>query len=254
MRNEELKKFLSSEEIQEVGGGKKLIDYRKEKGPFSERNLYAYLDYLDLDIENLEGQKILDVGPSLEFLRAAKTKNLDVTGVDASVRPNKREDDKLVYGSGQFLPFKEGRFDLVLANNSVPLHVPHEDDVSGLLSIYEMLRVAKKEVRIIPFTPDEVFEREGKIFFGYDFDRERPVGFYGFNLKDLLEKAGINYEIRFMRGVKPEDFKPKPWLPPGYEKEGGQFVILSKNEKSDLSPILDEIKALIKKQQEALKK
>jgi predicted SAM-dependent methyltransferase len=245
-------KFLSNKEIQAIKSGKAEINFQ-EKGGFAERGLDSYLEMFDLDEAELEGKKVLDVGPSLKFQREAKEKNINVVGAEQSFREDLQDHDKFVQGSAQFLPFKDESFDLVLASNSVPLHLEREDNVSALLSIYEMLRVASKDgqVRIFPFTPKEIFEKEGKVV--YSDHQDKLAGgpnkqFTRFNLKNLLEKAGIGYDIKDSRYIKGKEIKKKPWVNPGWEKTGNQFITINKTEESNLQLILNDIKNLIKKE------
>ncbi len=243
--------FLSDEEINSVKSGKEMIDFMK-KGGFAERGLASHLEMFDMTESELKGKKVLDVGASLRFQREAREKNIDVISIDISPREGLKDYDNLIYGSAQFLPFKDGAFDMVVASNSVPPHLEREDNIGALLSIYSMLRVANEngQVRIFPFTPKEIFEKEGKIIYSDPQDKlssHQNRQFTGFNLKKLLEDAGIEYDIKDAGYIKGKEIEKKPWVNPGWEKTGNQFIVMHKNEKSNLRPILDEIKKLIDK-------
>jgi ubiquinone/menaquinone biosynthesis C-methylase UbiE len=240
---------FSEEEILAIKSGKKQTDFQ-EKGGFAERGLDSYKEMFNLDEQELEGKKILDVGPSLQFQREAKEKGINVVAVDQSFRRDAKGAEKFIEGSAQFLPFKNESFDEVLASNSVPLHIEKNDDVGALLSIYEMLRVVKKDgkVKIFPFTPKEIFEKEGKVVFNDPDQFPEAKRFTAFNLKDLLDQGNIPYDIKDVVNIERMNIKPKPWIKPGWEKAGTQFIVMEKNKESTLEPLFNEIKRLIEEQ------
>ena len=239
--------FLSEEEIEAMRSGKTEIDFQKEGG-FAERSWSEYEDVFDLKVDECKGKTILDVGPSFHFQREAKEKGVDVIAVDPSQRREVKAEDKFVKGSAQFLPFKTNSVDKVLAFFSVPAHIDKNDDAEALLSIYEMLRVAKSggEVRIFPFTPREIFEKEGIYNLNDPARFPEAKRFKGFNLKELLDQGQIPYEIRDIKSID-KNISHNPNIATGWEKAVQQFIVMQKIDKSNLEPMQQKIEELLKK-------
>jgi len=122
---------------------------------------------------DLEGRSILDVGSGCgEFVQEARKHGIDAYGVDES-HPNElrrperlgyttnegANNEGLVVGNADSLPFEDDRFDYVSSHASVPLMGrPTEESISR--HVNEMLRVVKVggEVRISPFKENPPYE------------------------------------------------------------------------------------------------
>jgi len=112
-----------------------------------------------------------------------------------------------------------------------------------------MLRVVKEggEIRINPFTPDRVFEKDGKIIYSDPKSGRGDNQFADFNFKKLLKECKIHYEINDHTDIK-------KWLIPNYtgdsdwEKHSLQFLLIRKTKETNIGPILEEIQKLIKEQ------
>lgn len=137
--------------------------------PTTSRGLDEYVERLGLELESLRHKVILDVGSgqgqfakdvkesgieaevySLDPLFASKEKQEEL-GKQTRISGDIYKDDKSVAGLGELLPFKDGSFDLVLANYSLPWHADLKEQIADFFS--ESLRVLKPggEIRFGPY-------------------------------------------------------------------------------------------------------
>lgn len=245
-----LEKFPNSKKTESIISGKSEIRY---KYPPSERGLKEYTEQFNLDLDELRGKKVLDIGASFNFQRQAKEEGIDVIALDAFGRKDANKENKaFVVGTGQFLPFNDNSFDVVLANNSVPLHLKREDNIGALSAIYEMLRVANinGKVKITPFTPAKVFEKEGGIILSNPEIHPKNQ-FLDINLKEILEESNISYKVNdrkdIERWLSPDYLKYNLGNPDWYKDSGAQFIEMHKTENFNSEPFLREIKRLVNK-------
>lgn len=141
----------------------------------TDRSLKEYLELLDLNIEELKGKKILDLGSGRlqrfprELLQKIEDK-AEVVGLDITLKEEERRkeikeaqpylynSDKLGLIAASFLqlPFQDNSFDLVLSLYGMPLYLTSEDEKKSKenirRSVMEILRVLKPggEARIFP--------------------------------------------------------------------------------------------------------
>lgn len=119
-----------------------------------------YLDFLDLNEEELRGKIILDVGAGfadfgsgVESKRLAAIVNLDPRYQEKRMFRVLQErhpnffPSKLVAGVAEDLPFVSGKFDLVVSKATVPLQKWTQDESHHVLT--ELIRVTKPGGKII---------------------------------------------------------------------------------------------------------
>lgn len=98
----------------------------KEIKPTS-RGLKEYLELFHLDLEDLKGKTILDLGSGQStFAQEVKEKGIDAKVYSLDVdfgEVESQEDIERIRGVAQHMPFEEKSFDLILASNSVPLWI-----------------------------------------------------------------------------------------------------------------------------------
>lgn len=184
----------------------------------------GYLDCLQISIDQLRGKKILDVGcGGGSSVKEALSQGLDYYGVDIipAINTNSRKppnmsveifnlvrikikqkqtelsklikeypDRIIAVDAGKSLPFRDDSFDFVLSHLAMPGYTRNMNEV--VISLLEMIRVAKGEVIFSGGWDDENEESNGLVSIGVE-----PDDFY-FPLKSFLEdlkEFGINYKL-----------------------------------------------------------
>ncbi|MGA3150628.1 MAG: class I SAM-dependent methyltransferase [Candidatus Saccharimonadales bacterium] len=130
------------------------------------RGISDYREHLGIELEDLRGKRILDVGAGFSiFAREAKehgaetislepqdpTQRLDMMPEDKAEFRKALSRGEIVPGIVQELPFEDGSFDRVFAVLSVPYYLPRVES-ERILAFDEMVRVLKPggEIRIFP--------------------------------------------------------------------------------------------------------
>lgn len=108
---------------------------------------------LDLEIDDLRGKKILDLGSNTsELARAAKHYGIDsITSLDK--RPyvlSRRRDLKSVAANAKELPFKDESFDLIISHFAPPISFNKIEDVIELLEEIKRVLAERGEARMYP--------------------------------------------------------------------------------------------------------
>lgn len=188
--------------------------------PTTNRGLEEYLQDLKLTPDLLGGKKILDIGSGTRrFAKELKNAGIkaevisfdpvfaspeeksriqgDVTG---KLRKLIQENDvsgvreKTVAGVGEMLPFKDGTFDLVIANNSLPAYGTREQ-IDRFFE--ESFRVLKNggELR---YTPSYTMFRRG-IEYPLDEDLKNIVKKLESSNKFAISKMGVGQDLTILR-------------------------------------------------------
>jgi len=189
----------------------------------TDRSLKEYLELLDLNIEELKGKKILDLGSGRlqrfprELLQKIEDK-AEVVGLDITLKEEERRkeikeaqpylynSDKLGLIAASFLqlPFQDNSFDLVLSLYGMPLYLTSEDEKKSKenirRSVMEILRVLKPggEARIFPSNDYlEQVLREEKIQFSKKNKTILVTGTLITEIEEYLSKESksINYNL-----------------------------------------------------------
>ncbi len=189
----------------------------------TDRSLKNYLELLDLNIEELKGKKILDLGSGRlqrfprELLQKIEDK-AEVVGLDITLKEEERRkeikeaqpylynSDKLGLIAASFLqlPFQDNSFDLVLSLYGMPLYLTSEDEEMSKenirRSVMEILRVLKPggEARIFPSNDYlEQVLREEKIQFSKKNKTILVTGTLITEIEEYLSKESksINYNL-----------------------------------------------------------
>lgn len=109
------------------------------------RSFEWYQKFFDYKLEDLQGKKILDVGPgNSNFSTVAKRYGANV--VDLDPQPNGKSKSVKVKGIAQFLPFREETFDDVISSYGIYWVT------TGIReALFEMLRVTKNGGRVMVY-------------------------------------------------------------------------------------------------------
>lgn len=189
----------------------------------TDRSLKEYLELLDLNIEELKGKKILDLGSGKlqrfprELLQKIEDK-AEVVGLDITLKEEERRkeikeaqpylynSDKLGLIAASFLqlPFQDNSFDLVLSLYGMPLYLTSEDEKKSKenirRSVMEILRVLKPEGEARIFPSNDYLEqvlREEKIQFSKKNKTILVTGTLITEIEEYLSKESksINYNL-----------------------------------------------------------
>ncbi len=192
--------------------------------PTTNRGLEDYLRDLNLTPEMLVGKKILDVGSGTRrFAKEVKEAGIsaEVISIDpVFVSPEEKSriqgdstgklqemlqntdvpgvKDKTVAGVGEALPFRDGIFDLVVADNSLPAYGNKEQIDDFFTEVFRVLK-SNGELR---FTPSYTMFRRG---IEYPLDKD---------LKTIITKLERDNEFKVIKSG-----------------EGQSLTILQKNAK-----------------------
>lgn len=192
-------------------------------GYSSERDLTEYEKVIQLSREEMRNKSILDVGMSVKFLLDALKENLNIVVLEGckgrSFAPHLSE--YVRFGLAQEMPFPSNNFDLVIANNTVPLHLKSGDDFGALLSLYQLLRVCKSDGKVVvcPLPSEDRLRAERIINLNQpNFPRSLK---WNIDLIPLLEQCNLEYEC----------------LPCGGDNTGDHVYHIQKSFDTDLKPM-----------------
>jgi len=120
------------------------MDYNKIAKSYNELHKAEQLNKVNLIINllNIKDEKILDVGCGTAFYS-----NLfkNYTGIDPSKEMLNQSKEKLIYGKGENLPFKDNSFEIVISISAIH---NYNNPIKG---IKEIKRVAKNKIAISVF-------------------------------------------------------------------------------------------------------
>ncbi len=117
-----------------------------------------YLFFLDLNVNELVGKKVLDIGSGRGSFKKALQKIVEIkdgefVNFDLNVFDEEEKQSINVLGTAETLPFKDESFDFVLANFSVPVM----QATAGIIEVVpqtleEMTRVVRKNgvIKVYP--------------------------------------------------------------------------------------------------------
>lgn len=136
---------------------------KPELSRMTDRELFEYQGFLELNPEQLAGKAILDLGSGhlQRFARQLEQRypNTRVTCLDASLAQRheqvqkKQKEQKLELTAGLFthLPFRDGSFDTIVSLYGTPMYLDNFE--AAKRSVEEIIRVLKRggEARLFPF-------------------------------------------------------------------------------------------------------
>lgn len=161
-----------------------------EKMLTTDRRLDRYLEFMNLSREDLQGKNILDAGAGVaNFARDIQAEGLEanVTSLDPTYSlsldqqldnrgmyagPLEATPDSTVAGLAEQAPFPDEIFDLIVANYSVPYHLPakspeqYRDHFLRVLEEFDRILKSGGEIRIYPLATKDEFTM------GDEFDEE----------------------------------------------------------------------------------
>jgi len=225
------------------GTATETTDKRAELGHASQawtRGLERRLQMVRRYVE-LEGKRIMDIGCGVgAFVRRLREFTPAVYGIDIDregVARGSEELPNLALAVGEYLPFRDGSFDVVLLHEVLE-HV--DDDVATLR---EARRVLAAGGRVVVFVPNRLypFETHG-IFLGkrYVFGNVPLVNYLPDAVRDrLVPHARAYTKAKLQRAYRRAGLRPviHTWVYPGFDHIAARRKIVGRALRYALYPL-----------------
>jgi ubiquinone/menaquinone biosynthesis C-methylase UbiE len=126
---------------------------REDTAAITARSAYEYVNYLGIDLEEMKGTSVLDIGSggANRFANQVSDLGIKVVSFSPHLRHASSRDDlnydniqykHSVAGRAQEMPFADNSFDYEVALYSVPLYLPDPEEIK--LSINEVVRTLRE--------------------------------------------------------------------------------------------------------------